>query len=201
MPSSAQKDATDAKEPDVVGESYSPDEIRAAISSFSDLDWVRVNKAARYFAFRCGRDWEELKNEAVARSLEGRRNCPRKVAVPTFLGNVIRSIASEVDELDGHAPLNEELEALQRSPAGLTDLARPSDPAASTMDAQKLYLGISATFDGDDTSEMLFEGIVDGMEGQELWEFLGLSQKDFDSKRRFVRRRLNSYAERNPHVR
>ena len=198
MPSSAPKDA---KEPDIVGETYSPDEIRAAISSFTDLNWVRVNKAAKYFASRCGREWQELLNEALARSLEGRRNCPRSVAVPTFLGNVIRSIASEVDELDGHAPLNEELDALQRSPAGLTDLSKPSDPAASTMDAQKMYDDIVTTFDGDDTCKMLFEGTVDGIEGQELREFLELSQKDFDSKRRFVRRRLNSYAERNPHVR
>lgn len=38
------------------------------------------------------------------------------------------------------------------------------------------------------------------MEGQELRELLGLSQKEFDSKRRSVRRRLNEYAKRNPHV-
>ncbi len=49
--------------------------------------------------------------------------------------------------------------------------------------------------------EMLFEGMIDGIEGQELRELLELSQKEFDTKRRFVRRRLNDYAERNPHVR
>jgi len=48
---------------------------------------------------------------------------------------------------------------------------------------------------------MLFEGMIDGIEGQELRELLELSQKEFDTKRRFVRRRLNDYAERNPHVR
>jgi len=120
--------------------------------------------------------------------------------VTTFLGNVIRSIASEDDRTDGHIALSDELEAQQNSASGLTDLTKPSDPAASTMDAQKMIAEAISAFDGDETSAMLFEGIVDGMEGQELREFLSLSQKDFDSKRRFVRRRLNDYAERNPHV-
>jgi hypothetical protein len=198
MPSSAPREA---KKADVVGDVYSPDELRAAISGFSDLDWLRVKKAAIHFAKRCRRGWDDLQNEALVRSLEGRRKCPNNVAVTTFLGNVIRSIASEADEFDGHTPLTEELEEQQSSPSGLTDLTKPSDPVASTMDAQKIITEAIAAFDGDELSEMLFEGIVDGMEGQELRETLELPQKDFDSKRRLVRRRLNGYAERNPHVR
>jgi len=48
-------------------------------------------------------------------------------------------------------------------------------------------------------AETLFEGTVDGMEGEELRNLLGLSQKEFDSKRRFVRRRLNVQFERDRH--
>ncbi|RQH12690.1 hypothetical protein [Bradyrhizobium sp. RP6] len=200
MPTSAPQDANDG-ETDVAGEILSPDEIRLVISAFSDLDWLRVKKAAMYFAKRCGRDWEELQNEALMRSLAGDRKCPRHVAVPTFLGNAIRSIASERNELDGHAPLTDAIEAEQSSPAGLIDISRPSDPAASTLEAQKLLAEVIALFDGDTTCETLFEGSLEGMEGQELRELLGLSEKEFDSKRRLLRRRLNSYAERNPHVR
>lgn len=200
MLTSAPEDANDG-ETDAAGESFSPDEIRVAISALSDLDWLRVKKAAMYFAKRCGRDWEELQNEALMRSLAGDRKCPRHVAVPTFLGNAIRSIASEGNELDGHAPLTDAIETEQSSPRGLIDISRPSDPAASTLDAQKLLAEVIALFDGDTTSETLFEGSLEGMEGQELRELLGLSEKEFDSKRRFVRRRLNSYAERNSHVR
>jgi hypothetical protein len=197
MPSAATEDAEESKG---VGEVYSPDELRAAIAEFKDLDWLRVKKAAVHFSKRCRCEWSDLQNEALVRSLDGRRKCPRNVAVTTFLGNVIRSIASEEDEMDGHVALSDELEAQQNSASGLTDLTKPSDPAASTMDAQKMIAEAIAAFDGDETGEMLFEGTVDGMEGQELREFLELSQKDFDSKRRFVRRRLNDYAERNPYV-
>ena len=183
------------------GETYSPDEIRALIAAFTPLDWLRLRKAAMYFSKRCRLEWGELQNEALVRSLDGRRNCPRNVAVTTFLGNVIRSIASEADGTDGHVHLSEELEARQSSASGLTDLTKPADPAASTMDAQKIIAEVISAFDGDVTSEMLFEGMIDGIEGQELRELLELSQKEFDTKRRFVRRRLNDYAERNPHVR
>jgi len=189
-----------AEESKVVGEVYSPGELRAAIAEFKDLDWLRVKKAAIHFSKRRRCEWSDLQSEALVRSLDGRRKCPRNVAVTTFLGNVIRSIASEDDGTDGHVALSDELEAQQNSASGLTDLTKPSDPAASTMDAQKMIAEAISAFDGDETSAMLFEGMVDGMEGQELREFLSLSQKDFDSKRRFVRRRLNDYAERNPHV-
>lgn len=183
------------------GETYSPDELRALISAFTPLDWLRVRKAAMHFSKRCRVEWSELQNEALVRSLDGRRKCPRNVAVTTFLGNVIRSIASEVHGADGHVHLSEELEAQQSGPSGLTDLTKPADPAASTMDAQKILAEVTSAFDGDVTCEMLFDGMIDGIEGQELRALLELSQKDFDSKRRLVRRRLNVYAERNPHVR
>lgn len=195
MPNAATEDSEEGKD---VGDSYSPDELCAAIAGFTDLDWLRVKKAALHFAKRCRCEWDDLQNEALVRSLEGRRNCPRNVPVTTFLGNVIRSIASEGNETDGHVHLSEELEAQQSTVSGLTDLTKSADSAASTMDAQKMMAEVISTFDGDETSTMLFEGTIDGIEGQELREFLGLSQKDFDSKRRFVRRRLNDYAERNP---
>jgi hypothetical protein len=198
MPNAATEDSAEDRGS---GEPYSPDELRTLISEFTPLDWLRVRKAAMHFSKRCRVEWNDLQNEALVRSLDGRRNCRKDVAVTTFLGNVIRSIASEADGPDGHVHLSEELEAQQASPGGVTDLTRPSDPAASSMDAQKMIAEVISAFDGDETSEMLFEGMIDGIEGQELRELLGLSQNEFDTKRRFVRRRLNDYAERNPHVR
>jgi hypothetical protein len=181
---------------DSAGDTLSPVEIRAAIEQFGASDWLRVKKAALYFSGRSGLEWRELQNEALLRSLDGRRNCPRHVRVPTFLGNVIRSIASERDEFDGHIFLSSELEAQQATPAGLISLSEPGDPAASNMDAHSLMEEAFACFGGDHVAELLFEGELEGKEGQELREFLGLSQKEFDSKRRFVQRRLHKHFER-----
>ena len=110
----------------------------------------------------CGRDaggdWEDLQNEALVRALDGQRKCPKDVRVVTFLGNVIRSIASEHDGLDGHAPLSDELEAQQETAAGAVPLTEPADPVASTIDAMSMLEGAAAVFDGDEIAQRLFEG-------------------------------------------
>ncbi len=179
------------------GEVLSPAELSATIEKFSELDWLRVKKAALRFYGRSGGDWEDLQNEALVRALDGRRKCPKGVQVVTFLGNVIRSIASEFDGLDGHFPPSDELEAQQETAAGAVPLTEPVDPVASTVDAMSMIEGAAAVFDGDEIAQRLFEGIVDGIEGQKLRDLLELSQKEFDSKRRFVRRRLDHHFERN----
>jgi hypothetical protein len=127
---------------DSAGDTFSPAEIRVEIDRFTDLDWLRVKKAALYFSGRCGLEWRELQNEALVRSLDGRRKCPKRVRVTTFLGNIIRSIASERDELEGHLALSPELEVQQAAPAGLTRLVEPADPVASTIDVISLFEGV-----------------------------------------------------------
>jgi hypothetical protein len=124
------------------GDSLSLDEITAAIEAFKDADWLRLTRAARYFSYkgRCGRDWADLQNEALVRTLDGRRKCPRDISVLTFLGNVIRSIASESDELD-KALRSDELEAAEETVTGAIALKAPPDSLASTFDAKRLFKG------------------------------------------------------------
>jgi DNA-directed RNA polymerase specialized sigma24 family protein len=165
-------------------------ELSAAIEKFSGLDWLRLKKAAVRFC-GTGADWEDLQNEALVRALDGRRKCPKNLRVVTFLGNVIRSIASEHDGLDGRSPPSDELEAQQETGAGAVALTEPADLLASRLEEAV------ALFDDDEIAQKLFEAMVDGIEGQELRNLLELSQKDFDSKRRLVRRRLNQHFERN----
>jgi hypothetical protein len=179
------------------GEVITPAELSAAIERFSDFDWLRIKKTALHFCGRYGGDWEDVQNEALVRALDGRRKCPKGVRVVAFIGNVIRSIASERDGLGGYATLSDELEAQQETAAGVVSLTESADPVASTIDAMSMIEGAAALFDGDETAQRLFDGTLDGIEGQKLRVLLGLSQKDFDSKRRFVRRRLNQHFERN----
>ena len=176
------------------GDSLSLEEITATIEAFKDTDWLRLKQAARYFSYngRSGRDWADLQNEALVRTLDGRRKCPRNISVLTFLGNVIRSIASESDELD-KALRSDELEAAEETVTGAIALKAPTDPLASTFDAKRLFKEAVDLFEGDTVAQTLFEGDVDGMEGQELRALVGLTQTEFDSKRRHVRRRLNAH--------
>jgi hypothetical protein len=171
-------------------EVFSPEELSAAIKKFSKSDWIRIKKAALRFRGCVGSDWEDLQQKAVELALAGDRNCPKDVPVVTFLRGVIRSIASHHNGPDGHAPLSE---ALEETASGTVPSTEPADPVASRIFFESMLEEALALFDGDEKARRLFQGFVDGIKGQELRDVLCLSQKEFDSKRRFVRRRLDQH--------
>jgi RNA polymerase sigma-70 factor (ECF subfamily) len=57
--------------------------------------------------------------------------------------------------------------------------------------AAELQHRILSLFDDDLGARTLVEGIMDGMEGKELQELLGMDEKEFATKRRLVRRRID----------
>lgn len=174
----------------------SPDEIRAAIEGFSHADWIRLKRAAAYFAWRPGVQGSDLQQEAMMRALEGRRKCPRKTSVITFLCGAIRSIASEGDSEFQQVSIEDQAEFSRNDEAKLRDASRdPYREAQGRIDGERLMAEVLGLFDDDEKAEMLFEGMMVEMEGEELREFLELTQTEFDSKRRLVRRRLNQHFE------
>ncbi|MGD9658910.1 MAG: hypothetical protein AB7U61_14965 [Methylocystis sp.] len=170
--------------------------IREAIEGFGDVDWLRLRRAADYFAWRTGVQGCDLQQEALTRVLEGRRKCPRNTKVITFLCNAIRSIASEDDWDVQRVPLNSALEFDPDDGAKLCDPSQsPDREAQGRIDGERLLTEVLCLFDDDETAKLMFEGMMEEMEGEELREFLGLTSTEFDSKRRLVRRRLNNHFE------
>ena len=172
------------------------EEIRAAIECFGDADWVRLKRAADYFAWRAGTQGCDLRQEAMMRALEGRRKCPRNTKVITFLCNAIRSIASE-DDLDvQQVPLEGKLEFDPDDGAKLCDPSQsPDREAQGRIDGERLLSEALGLFEDDEKAKLMFEGMMEEMEGEELRAFLELTSTEFDSKRRLVRRRLNNHFE------
>ena len=170
--------------------------IRAAIEGFGDVDWLRLKRAGDYFAWRTGVQGCDLLQEVMARALEGRRKCPRNTQVITFLCNAIRSIASEDDSDVQQVPLEGKLEFDPDHGAKLCDPSQsPERAAQGRIDGKRLFTEVLGLFDDDETAKLMFEGMMEEMEGEELREFLGLTSTEFDSKRRLVRRRLNQHFE------
>ena len=69
-------------------------EIEAAIRAFTDAQWIRLRKAARYFAWVYGLDADDLLQDAFCRTLADSRHCPTNVDVVKFLVEAMRSIAN-----------------------------------------------------------------------------------------------------------
>jgi DNA-directed RNA polymerase specialized sigma24 family protein len=169
-------------------------EIIEGIRSLSADDQFRFKRASEYLSHGGARPAEDLRHEAVRRAIAGSRKCPRDVPIAKFLFGVMRSIA--------HA----DRKALHRSSqavplsndSGSQSLFDGADPRISpeelllrNEESASMKSQILALFEDDLTAQTLIEGQFDQMEGKELRDFVGLTDNDFATKRRFIRRRID----------
>jgi DNA-directed RNA polymerase specialized sigma24 family protein len=86
-----------------------PGEVRRIISRLRGPDLVRLAALGHVWATGLRHhDTDDLLNEALDRVLSGRRPWPSDVSLPTFLSQVMRSIASQWRQEDYREPLKED---------------------------------------------------------------------------------------------
>jgi hypothetical protein len=126
---------------------------------------------------------------------EDTRHCPRHLPIAVTLFGIMRSIASSDRKAIKRradlavVPTNESLTTV--SYGGVDPRQSPEDRIILEEAAAGLKAGILKLFDDDAIAQLLVEGMIDEMEGKELRNLLGLNEKDFASKRRLVRRRID----------
>ena len=180
-------------DPPSTTEHLSVDEIRHALGELTDAQMAKIEKSARLFS-RHPTSTDELVQTAFERALAGTRKCPRNLPIDRFFAGVIRSIAdgeaNRIEKTQEMVPIEEE--ASPKS-GGVT----PPDPepdAETRMVADAQYKGLQNAildlFDDDENAQMLLVGVMSGFEGQDLREETGLTQTEFNSKRRKIRRRV-----------
>ena len=176
----------------------SREEIEEAIGAFSNADWVRIRSAAQLYAVYPVEP-EELFQEAIYRAIAGTRKCPKGVSVVRFVAEAIRSIAHDElqkveyqrDEVSVHDETIENPEAITPQEPGQTAEGRMiSNEQIRGTENRLLEL-----FDGDDEAQLIVLGMLTGTEGADLREVTGLDQTGFNSKRRYVRRKINNAIE------
>lgn len=173
--------------------SLSPAEIETAINQLSQADFSRLRKFAGLRSRAGPMVADDLLQEAFVRALDVSRKCPRHVDIIRFLDGVMRSIASDAVKAQNRRP--PELQLVPAS-AGDNDLPLfdPPDPRASAEDeiaVAQIRREVIALFEDDLEAQTITEGMMDGMEGEELRSCTGLDEKAFATKRRLVRRRLD----------
>ena len=171
------------------------DELKDAIRGLSAAEWGRLRKIAASFAHGRPIAAEDLLQEAFRRALDdGGRNWPSDLTAIGFLAGTMKSIA------------HGELEKAKRRPA-LVPVANqgddqggidPPDPAPSAEqyletagEAAAIKKTLLDLFDSDPTAQVIVEGIMEGMEGEELRELTELDVTAYQSKRRFIRRQID----------
>ena len=170
------------------------EEMRTAIEQLGAADILRLEKAAAYFGRRSGQSADDLRQEAYVRALDGRRRCPRGVGVPLFLSNVMGSIASERDRDAQHADVDQ-MTTVDAAAAHRLSNYQPDvlEQVCTRIDGDRLRREAIHLFNDNERAKVMFEGIVEEMEGEELRGLLDASQTEFDSLRRLVRRRLDKH--------
>lgn len=179
-----------------------PSELVDAIRAMSDAGWNRLRKAAAYFSRGRPLSPDDLLQEAWMRALDGTRHCPRNVDVVRFIAGVMRSIAS--DEAKAHSRREAQaqkeppdLRLVPRTgdaePSGEVSVPTPTieDQFASSQEAERIKRAVLALFADDVTAETIVEGIMEGMEGEELRALTDLDETAFASKRKLIRRRID----------
>jgi hypothetical protein len=106
----------------------SRDEIETAIQSFADVQWIRLRRAAEWFAWVYEIDAKDLLQEAFCRALAGDRNCPKHVDVVKFLVEAMRSIANGEGE-----KVENQIERVAIDQTDAVDLLEDSTPRADEV--------------------------------------------------------------------
>jgi DNA-directed RNA polymerase specialized sigma24 family protein len=168
-------------------------ELADAISGLSDAEWGRLRKVAAAYARGRPIEADDLLQEAFRRALDGARHCPAHVTVVKFLAEAMRSIAHAEKEKGDNQPV-------------LVEIARHGDseavdPPDSRLDPEQLSMSSEATgivkaamlalFDDDPIAQIILEGMMEEMEGEELRELTELDATAYQSKRKLIRRRID----------
>jgi RNA polymerase sigma-70 factor (ECF subfamily) len=123
------------------------------------------------------------------------RQCARSVNILDFLAGVMRSIASDWRKARKRRPemsLVTHTGALQEVVVQVRDTRPVADEwLASSQEVARIRMAILDLFADDGVAQRLVEGLMDGATGEELRSLAELSQTQFASKRRLIRRRID----------
>jgi DNA-directed RNA polymerase specialized sigma24 family protein len=159
--------------------------IARALAALSEIDLLRLKAIARLRArdLPGGVGWSDLLNEAIARALDGTRQSPEGLGMVAFLAGIMRSIASE------------HWRRLKRE-AGIFasgDDEAAADPAPDperSLAAVQALATLDQLFANDPQAARILAGLGAGLAAREILECYGLTEVEYDSARKRMRRLL-----------
>lgn len=167
-------------------------DVAAAIDALSDLELVRLKALARLWSrdLPGGLGWSDILHEAIARVLDGSRSWPLDVPILAFLSGVMRSIC---DDHWRRARLEQRLLVSRDDP---DQRSWPSEEADDVPDPERVLAAaqtlanVYRLFEDDPLALKIIAGMADGLAAKEICEVNGISELDYDTTRRRMRRAL-----------
>lgn len=178
----------------------SHDEIKEAIRTLTPAQWIRLRKAAAYFADSRPVEAEDLLQMAFASALEeDGRTCPAHVDVVRFLVGAMSSIADgEIDKAKRRpvlvpvAKTGREVDGEPEEVEFADDRPNVEQRRISAEHEAEKREAILSLFEDNPTARELAEGVMAGMTKEELRELTGLDETSYQSMRKLIRRRIDA---------
>ena len=177
--------------------------VREAISSLSDMDYVKLMLVAQYFCkqrrLRPERlEPQELLNEAIRRTLNGERRWRTGVVsivrhldrtMESISGHVISDLVAESDLK--RAVFSEEFDTRKNVPRST---GRPQ--AEIRMLALEQLHEIEALFQGEPIALAVLHAKADGNSESEIMMQLGIDKRQYEAVRKKIERKVASYIQK-----
>jgi DNA-directed RNA polymerase specialized sigma24 family protein len=171
----------------------SAEDISAGIAALSDADWARINKVSVLLT-GCKDAARDLRQEALSRAVGRERRRPHNVTIARFLCEAMRSIISSQRGSDAVRARAEMVYV--SDPTSFGDVAKtepgPFVALASEEECGRITDAVLNLFSDNKTASSVAEGIMEGLEGEELSEWASINRKQLATTRRLVRRRTES---------
>lgn len=184
----------------------SREEVVAAIEALTREQLLRLERFGRWRMRGLGRaaqgrDWEDLVGEAIAATYEGRRRWS-KGSVDFFqhLIGVIRSISSHWRDQFNPDEAFFESEVIRVTPQGKTVnpmvevASRAADPEHAHAGKEEVKR-IAQIASNNPLAWLILDGLSDGMTGPEIREALDVSQREYETAMKWLRRNIRRASE------
>lgn len=181
----------------VIRDAWSIQEFKDAFNCMDDAEYARLVQAAAPFARIAQMEPFDLFQEAVSRVLDGRRHWPRALPLPAFLVGTVRSVASGAKRYRERGEVRTPVSIYDRygnvEHHGEEESCSPENDVVAEEQAAIIEADMEALFADDPAAWTIYTGHLEGLKGEELRQVVDLGPKEFATKRRLVRRRLNTY--------
>jgi DNA-directed RNA polymerase specialized sigma24 family protein len=164
--------------------------VSRALAELSEAQLLRLGAVARLRARALpgGISWSDLLHEALVRALDGSRQWPAGVPILVFLAGVMRSIC---DEIWRHRRRERTLIALGEAAAAESqDVPCAAPDQERVLAASEALAELYRLFAGDAVALRILSGLANGLSPADIRVTHGLSEVEYDSARRRMRRAL-----------
>jgi DNA-directed RNA polymerase specialized sigma24 family protein len=170
------------------GPYLSESEVREQLRTINLKPGSRLQRSARYHAYRAGILPDDLLQDAILAAMTSRK-CPARLGIEAFIIGIMRSKASKIIERrERETKLGLGLRSLDQSDF---DIAAPDPEEIREQEQRGMICAklLAAISEGDPVVEKAIDGLGHGYRGEKLAEFAGVNQDELATVRRRIKRR------------